>query len=159
MARRQIRRARDGSYRLRLSRPERELLRALPAELERLLDEPENPDLRRLFPPAYDESEAQHEYAQLVGADLLDGRRRALATIRETAGRSRLAPEEAETWLTGLNALRLVLGTRLDVREGQPPSVDPTDPHARDAAVYLYLSYLQEQLVEATACDLDPNAP
>jgi Domain of unknown function (DUF2017) len=159
MARRQIRRAGDGSYRLRLSRPERELLRALPAELERLLDEPENPDLRRLFPPAYDESEAQQEYAQLVGADLLDGRRRALATIRETAGRSRLTPEEAETWLTGLNALRLVLGTRLDVQEGQPPSVDPTDPYARDAAVYLYLSYLQEQLVEAIASGLDPNAP
>jgi hypothetical protein len=158
MARRQIRRVRDGSYRLRLSRPERELLRALPAELERLLDEPENPDLRRLFPPAYDEPEAQHEYAQLVGADLLDGRRRALATIRETAGRSRLAPEEAETWLTGLNALRLVLGTRLDVREDRPPSVNPTDPYARDAAVYLYLSYLQEQLVEAIS-GLDPNAP
>jgi Domain of unknown function (DUF2017) len=159
MARRHIRRARDGSYRLRLSRPERELLIALPAELERLLDEPENPDLRRLFPPAYDESEAQHEYAQLVGTDLLDGRRRALATIRETAGRSRLTPEEAEAWLTGLNALRLVLGTRLDVREGQPPSVDPIDPYARDAAVYLYLSYLQEQLVEAIASGLDPNAP
>jgi Domain of unknown function (DUF2017) len=159
MARRQIRRARDGSYRLRLSRPERELLRALPAELDRLLDEPENPDLRRLFPPAYDEPEAQHEYAQLVGADLLDGRRRALATIRETAGRSRLAPEEAETWLTGLNVLRLVLGTRLDVRDDQPPSVNPTDPYARDAAVYLYLSYLQEQLVEAIACGLDPNTP
>jgi hypothetical protein len=45
------------------------------------------------------------------------------------------------------------------VREGQPPSVDPADPYGRDAAVYLYLSYLQEQLVEAIACGLDPNAP
>jgi hypothetical protein len=158
MAQRQIRRARDGSYRLRLSRPEQDLLRALPVELGRLLDEPENPDLRRLFPPAYDDAEAQHEYEHLVGADLLDGRRRALATIRETAGRSRLTPDEAESWLTGLNALRLVLGTRLDVRENRPPSMNPTDPNARDEAVYLYLSYLQEQLVEAISSGLHPNA-
>jgi hypothetical protein len=54
MARRQIERARDGSYRLRLSRPERELLAALPAELELLLESPPSPDLRRLFPPAYE---------------------------------------------------------------------------------------------------------
>jgi Domain of unknown function (DUF2017) len=53
-----------------------------------------------------------------------------------------------------LNALRLVLGTRLDVREDQPPSVDPTSPHTRESAIYLYLSYLQEQLVEAIAGEL-----
>jgi hypothetical protein len=68
-------------------------------------------------------------------------------------------PAAAETWLTGLNALRLVLGTRLDVREDQPPSVNPQPTERRDAAVYVYLSYLQEQLVEAIACGLDPNAP
>jgi hypothetical protein len=44
-----------------------------------------------------------------------------------------------------------VLGTRLDVSEDEPPSVDPADPHAHESAVYLYLSYLQEQLVEAMA--------
>ena len=60
-----------------------------------------------------------------------------------------MTAEEAESWLTGLNALRLVLGTRLDVSEEAPPNVDPTDPRAHQAAVYLYLSWLQEQLVEA----------
>jgi hypothetical protein len=149
MARRQIQRARDGSYRLRLSPPERELLRALPAEVELLFDRPEDPDLRRLFPPAYEEAEAQDEYARLVGAELLEGRRRALATIRDTAGRDRLTAGEAESWLTGLTALRLVLGTRLDVREDEPPALDPSGPRARETAVYLYLSLLQEQLVQA----------
>jgi Domain of unknown function (DUF2017) len=151
MARRQIRRARDGSYLLRLSRPERELLRALPAELELLLDAPENPDLRRLFPAAYEDAEAQDEYARLVGGELLDGRRRALATIRETVGRDRLTAEQAESWLTGLTALRLVLGTRLNLREDEPPGVDPSGPRAHESAVYLYLTWLQEQLVEAMA--------
>jgi Domain of unknown function (DUF2017) len=154
MARRQIQRARDGSFRLRLSKPERELLRALPAELEALLDEPDDPDLRRLFPPAYDDAEAQDEYSRLTGGELLDGRRRALATVRATAERDRLTLEEAESWLTGLNALRLVLGTRLDVREEEPLDVDPANPRARETAVYLYLSYLQEQLVEAMAGSL-----
>ena len=151
MARRQIQRARDGSYRLRLSPPERELLRSLPAELEVLLDTPDNRDLRRLFPPAYDDAEAQDEYRQLVGGELLDLQRRALTTIRETAGRDRLTAEEADAWLTGLNVLRLVLGTRLDVRQEEPLDVDPSAPHAQETAVYLYLSYLQEQLVDAMA--------
>jgi hypothetical protein len=149
VARRQIQRSRDGSFRLRLSKPEQELLRALPAELELLLDRPENPDLRRLFPAAYEDAEAQDEYAHLVGEELRDGRRRALLTIRETAGRDRLTTEEAEAWLTGLNSLRLVLGTRLDVREDESPNVHPSNPRAHESAVYLYLSYLQEQLVEA----------
>ena len=156
MARPQIQRGRDGSYRLRLSRAERELLSELPAELERLLDNSEDPDLRRLFPPAYEDTEAQDEYALLGSADLLYDRRQALATIRATAGSDRLTPEEAESWLRGLNALRLVLGTRLDVREDvplsfDPFSVDPTDARARESAVYLYLSFLQEQLIAAMA--------
>jgi hypothetical protein len=134
-----------------LSPPERELLRALPAELELLLDAPEDPDLRRLFPAAYEDAAAQDEYARLVGGELFDGRRRALATIRETVGRERLTAEQAESWLTGLTALRLMLGTRLDVREDEVPSFDPSDPRAQEWAVYFYLSWLQEQLVEAMA--------
>ena len=69
-----------------------------------------------------------------------------------TDGRlDRLAPEEAESWLTGINALRLVLGTRLDVREDVAPNLDPSHPRAQEWAIYLYLSWLQEQLVEAMA--------
>ena len=154
MARRQISRERDGSYRLRLSREERELLESLPAQLDELLDEPSNPDLRRLFPAAYEDEAAQDEYARLVGDELMNGRRRALATISSTAGEDRLTPEQADAWLTGLNALRLVLGTRIDVSEDEPPRLDPRDPQARETAIYLYLSWLQEQLVEAMASAL-----
>ena len=149
MPRRKIQRARDGSYRLRLSPPERELMRALPDEIEQLLDAPESPDLWRLFPAVSEDAETQDEYSRLVGRELLDGRRRALATIRETVGRDRLTAEEAESWLTGLNALRLVLGTRLDVSEEEPLELNQSDPRAHETAVYLYLSWLQEQLVDA----------
>jgi hypothetical protein len=149
--RRQIQRARDGSYRLRLSPPEREVLRALTGELEQLLDTPENPDLWRLFPIVSEDAATHEEYSRLVSDDLLDGRRRALATIRETVTRDRLTAEEAESWLTGLNALRLLLGTRLDVSEDEPLDLNPSDARAHEPAVYLYLSWLQEQLVDAMA--------
>ena len=154
MIRRQISRERDGSIRIRLSREERELLRSLPAQLDELLDDPSNPDLRRLFPAAYEDEREQAEYVELVGDGLVNGRRRALATIGATVGQDRLTPEEAESWLTGLNALRLVLGTRIDVSEDAPPRVDPRDPQAHETALYLWLSWLQEQLVEAMAAAL-----
>ena len=65
----------------------RELVRALPGYLEQLLDTPDNPDRWRLFPAVSEDAETQAEYSRLVGGELLDGRRRALTTIRETVGR------------------------------------------------------------------------
>jgi len=151
LVRRHITRAGDGSYRLRLSPAEQELMRSLPAELESLLEVRDDPSLWRLFPAAYEDAETQDEYEGLVGGELLDERLRALATIRQTAANDRLTPEEAEAWLTGINALRLLLGTRLDVREDEQLSLDPSNPRSHEAAIYLYLSWLQEQLVDAMA--------
>jgi uncharacterized protein DUF2017 len=43
-----------------------------------------------------------------------------------------------------------VLGTRLDVTEDIDfEKLDPREPRGRDLAVYAYLSWLQEELVEA----------
>jgi hypothetical protein len=149
--RRRIERARDGTIRLRLSGPERALLRTVRAELELLLErDPENPDLRRLFPPAHEDREREAEYRDLVGDELLAGRARALATLEETIGATKLTAEQADAWLRALNDVRLVVGTRLDVREDMDYSaLDPSDPNARELSVYAYLSWLQEQLVEA----------
>ena len=38
--------------------------------------------------------------------------------------------------------------------EDEPPRIDPRDPQAQETAIYLYLSWLQEQLVEAMAAGL-----
>ena len=154
--RRRIQASGDGSVRLRLPREERELLRTLPAQLRSLLDEaPDDPSLERLFPPAYDDDESEAEYRRLMRDELLDGRRRALETLEETLDRDRLSAEQAQAWLTALNDLRLVLGTRLDVREDELLArVDPADPRAPALGVYMYLSWLQEQLVEALEADL-----
>jgi hypothetical protein len=37
------------------------------------------------------------------------------------------------------------------VSEEEPPRIDPRDPRAQETAIYLWLSWLQEQLVEAMA--------
>ena len=64
--------------------------------------------------------------------------------------RDRLSAEEADTWLRALNDLRLVLGTRLDVQEDTfAAELRSDDPRAPALAVYAYLSWIQEQLVEA----------
>ena len=146
---------RGGEVRLRLPREERELLRSLPAQLRRLLDEsPGDPSLERLFPPAYEEEGSESEYRQLMGDELLDGRLRALHVLEETLDQDRLTAEQAQAWLTGLNDLRLVLGTRLDVKdETLLDGLRPDDPRAPELALYAYLSWLQEQLVEALQAD------
>ena len=153
---RRIQRTRDGDYALRLSAEERELLRQLPDELQTMLEiEPEDPGLRRLFPHTYEDEQDEEAYQEVVGDELLDGRRRALRVVAETAEAERLTPEQAQSWLTALNDLRLVLGTRLDVKEEElMTDLRPDDPRAPDLALYAYLSWLQEQLVEAMSSEL-----
>jgi Domain of unknown function (DUF2017) len=156
LERRRIERNRKGEIRLRLPRDERALLRSLPGRLRRLLAEtPDDRSLERLFPPAYDDAEDEAEYRRLMGDELLEGRRRALRVIEETLDEDRLTKEQAEAWLTALNDLRLVLGTRLDVTEDMLlERLRPDDPNALEISLYAYLSWLQEQLVEALAYDL-----
>lgn len=147
----------EGDFRLRLSDGERELLRRLPGELSALLgSDTGGPELRRLFPPAYErDEEGEAEYRRLMADELLEGRRAALGLVQETAGRDRLSAEELDAWLRALNDLRLVLGTRLDVtEETYATELDPADPQAYELSVYAYLSWLQEQLVAAASGEL-----
>jgi hypothetical protein len=140
-----------GEVRLRLSHDERRLLAGLVQELRALLDgAPGDPSLRRLFPPAYDEDDDERAYRDLMAGELLDGRRAALDLVAQTVERDRLSAEEADSWLRALNDLRLVLGTRLDVQEDTfAGELRPDDPRAPALAVYGYLSWMQEQLIEA----------
>jgi len=146
-------RGEGGGVELRLSSDERSLLAGLVEELRALLEgAPGDPSLRRLFPPAYEEEDEERAYRDLMGGELLDGRRSALDVVAQTLDRERLSPDEADAWLRALNDLRLALGTRLDVKEdtfGEELRRD--DPRAPALAVYGYLSWMQEQLIEAVS--------
>jgi hypothetical protein len=138
----------EGDVLVRLSPEERSLLLGLAGELRAQLEgESRDPSLRRLFPPAYDDQDDERAYRELAGDELLSGRRQALELLAATARSDRLSADEADAWLRALNDLRLVLGTRLDVQEDMP--IDR--PKSPEHALYIYLSWLQEQLVAALA--------
>jgi hypothetical protein len=101
------------------------------------------------------DAEAESEYRRLTRGDLLSTHREALTVLEQTVDRDRLEQDEFHSWLGALNDLRLVLGTRLGVTEElYEEEIDLEDPRAADLAVYLYLTWLQEQFVEAAGGEL-----
>ena len=151
---RRIQRTRKGELRLRLPAAERDVLRAVPDQLRTLLTEqPDDPSLYRLFPAAYrDDPEREEEYRGLMHDELLEHHLTSLRVMRETVDADRLTEEQAAAWLSAMNDLRLVLGTRLEVtEENHVEEIDPGDPRAASLAMYSYLGFLEEQLVEALA--------
>ena len=126
------------------------LLRSLYDDLADLLVDPDDPAVRRLFPPAHADPESEEQYRLLVRDQLVSGRAEALDIVRATLSEKTLSAEEADAWLRGLNDLRLVLGTRLDVTEETNFELEvDSSEQGRELAVYAYLTWLQEQFVEA----------
>ncbi len=155
--RRRVRPTRQGTYALRLAPEERALLADLVDQLRELLEvTTDDPSVRRLFPTAYHEDpDRDREYQQLVRDELLERRLAALTTVEATAQADEVDEEELTAWLTSLNDLRLVLGTRLDVAEDQA-AFDEDDPDAPMMALYGYLSGLLADVVDALAEELPP---
>ncbi len=153
-----IRRTRRGDFQVRMPPEEREVLRSLPSQLRELLDDDGDPSLVRLFPPAYpDDPLANVEYEQLVRHDLMAGRLAAIRTMEATIDADRLDEDQLVAWLGAINDLRLVLGTRLDVTEEMyDRPVPEDDPRAPAFALYGYLGWLEEQVVEALAAGISP---
>ena len=143
--------ARRGAFLLRLPEGERDLVRQLLGELRTLLAlGPDDPRLRRLYPAAYaDDEEKDAEYRLLTHEELASGRIAAVETVESTLGADRLTPDQLTAWMHAVNALRLVLGTMLDVDEDDPFAVDPEDPDAREYMLYGYLGMLLEEIVQA----------
>jgi hypothetical protein len=142
-----VKRTRSGSYQVNLGPGERRVLASLAPQLRQLLADPDQPGLRRLFPPAYGadaDAEHQEEYRRLMTEDLVERHGAALDTLASTAEAEELTAEQVEAWMLALNHLRLVIGTRLDVTEEDEPAGD--DPEHQ---LYYFLGYLQESVVQA----------
>jgi Domain of unknown function (DUF2017) len=152
---RRVKRSRLGGYIVRLPSAEREVLGTLPPMLRALLSEqdPDDAALRRLFPSAFlDDEKAAAEFDSVVRDDLMGQRLAAIETLERTLGSDRLSEEELSAWLASVNDLRLVLGVRLAVTEESTPEEFGGDPETEQAyALYAYLSYLEEEMVEALA--------
>jgi Domain of unknown function (DUF2017) len=141
-----------------------ELLRAVPDQLQTVLAGPggkDDPVYNRLFPSAYldpTEESAEREWQELVHPELLRERLAAVELVTATLDRAvtkrgraevELTTEEVEAWLHVLNDARLAIGTRIGVtEEPEVEDLDPSDPNAPAHAMYNWLTWLENDLVE-----------
>jgi hypothetical protein len=148
---------RDGTIQLELDVVIREVVARACTELRELLDDGQgtdsapDPNLRRLFPVAYtDDPERERAYERLVRDDLLASRLAALDAVVATIDAETITPEQAQQWMAALNAVRLTLGTKLDVTEDRDPTeIDEDDPRLPQFLVYDLLSVLLGSLIAA----------
>lgn len=172
-----FRRTRAG-IELRLPRLEAALLIELVGQIESLLEPPpvedplealvglrdtappppDDPAIARLLPDPYpDDPMASGDFRRRRTDDLLarkrDAARRVLSAV-PAPGRALLLDEEAaQAWLTTLNDLRLVLGTRLGLTDDDSTAelehLDPDDSRRPLVAVYAFLTELLDDLTRA----------
>jgi hypothetical protein len=136
-----------GSVTVDLPEDLRELLASLAKQLMELIDDPgsaDDPGMARLFPPAsVDDPMEALGFEQLMGDAIRAGKRESASVLRATAQHKRLSAEETLAWMRCLNDIRLLIGTRLDVREDSDFEAMADDPLLEQAAiVYVSLSEL-----------------
>lgn len=167
-------RTESGRIVLRVTDIERDALRTLTLQLDTLLapDEtlrgndplaqlvgidisaqrPDDPAMARLLPDAYrDDEAAALDFRRFTERALREQKQAHARTVRDALERSStkitLSPDEAENWLGFINDTRLVLGERLGVTE-HDEIIGPDDPKYAQRALYDWLTYLQETLVQ-----------
>lgn len=153
-----VERVADG-LRLNLGADEIGLLVRLIGEVRDLItsDDPATAPLRRrLFPPAYHldaDAEAEAEYQRFMREELVASRLEAIGVVEEclAAGEGAvMSAAQADGFVRSLNAVRLVLGTLLDISEEHDPDLVGTDdPMFAEHQLYMFLSWLLEMTLSA----------
>jgi len=117
---------------------------------------PQDEVLARLFPSAYDETEAEAagEFRRLTEGDLRAGVLARAHRLAATAGEEHLSGADAQAWLLAVNDLRLALGARLGLRTDHDAERLMADaPAGSPVAVALQVQasfgHVQSLLVEA----------
>ena len=159
---------RDGTWSLVLDENEREVLAVSVTQLRGLLQSGADADrTRRLFPVAYSADDAADaEWQRLMRDELVQSRVAALDRVDTMlTGDRAFTDAELTSLMITVNALRLVLGTLLDVtddpEDGRHDPDEGPDP-ADEAAtaqwhLYMWLGWLLEWIVEAQ--DPEPDGP
>lgn len=144
-----------GGVVVRLDPEEREMLASLLGQLrDLLLGPPDEPLLQRTFPVAYHlptDAEADAEYQRLMRDELVASRLASISTVVAVLADANGVLDEPGVlaFMQTLNALRLVLGTMLDVSEDEDiAGVDDDDPFVAEHHLYGYLSYLLDSAVD-----------
>jgi hypothetical protein len=129
-------------------------LLAMPAEIVT----PDDPVLLRLLPNAYADPEAASDFRRYTEPQLRGAKQKNLRLVREQL--TVLVDEnsggviediEADIWLKALNDLRIALSIRLEIKETSFETFEllpDEDPQKPVYAVYFWLGWLQENLLE-----------
>lgn len=105
--------------------------------------------VRRLFPTAYaQDPEHDAEYQRLMRDELVASRLDAIERVEGSLDATELTEAELLGWIQSVNAVRLVLGTMLDVSEdSELTPVAEDHPDLPNIALYGYLSGLLDEMV------------
>ncbi|MGD9997733.1 MAG: DUF2017 family protein [Ilumatobacteraceae bacterium] len=145
----------QGGFRVNLGDSEREVLLRLLDEMRTLLMGPsDNPALVRVFPTAYHQpahAELDAEYQRLMREELVASRLAGIGTVIDAlSSPTPISEQDLAALMQGLNGLRLVLGTALDVDEEHDlDAIAEDDPHLGEHHLYVFLSWLLEWTVRA----------
>lgn len=138
-----------GRFRLRWTDADRSLAATLAADLDALLDS-DDPGIVRLFPPAYgDDIERSRGYDALARGELIESRRATLAVLNRALDVPELGGDELAALMRAVNDLRLVIGTRLDIRDDDDPRRRAPGPDAAAWAAYERLTHLLSDIIDA----------
>ena len=148
-------RAKGGGYSMRLNADERGIIVRLLDELSALLTDPDDHAMtRRLFPVVHrDNPDQEAEYQRLMRDELVSSRLAGIATVKAvlTADRNakKVAFDEVQlvAFMQAVNAVRLVLGTMLDITEDDEEG--PEHGLVPEYQLYGYLSWLLDSAVHA----------
>jgi Domain of unknown function (DUF2017) len=141
----------EGRFAITLADPERQTLRHLVGQLRELLQEADPGDerMRRLFPTTYtNDPEADAEYQRFMRPELVQSKLSALDAFEKSVSNEEVSEPELIGFMQSINSVRLVLGTILDVSEGDL-DLDPDDPNIDGYILYDYLSGLLDDIVHA----------
>lgn len=144
-----VRPNKNGGFDLALPAGVTTLLHSLVGQLDELLDSDASVTWR-LFPTAYpDDEEAERDFQSLIRDDLMGQHKQAAQVVAATLTQTHLSEDELAAWMRNANALRLVLGTILEVSDEEPLLFDPTSPQATLVSAYEVLGHLVDQIVTA----------
>ena len=130
---------------------------------------PTDPALHPLLPDAApDDPQVQSEFRRFTEAGLRRTKRRhlrlAAGSLQGAPGPLRLDDDQAQAWMRALTDVRLVLGERLQLRtdadaealEDELDHLAAGDVRSQQAALYDFLTWLQETLAGALLAEMDP---
>jgi len=147
----------ERAWELRIGDDERALISRLLGELRTLLTSDDDsvagsPLLQRLFPTVYtDDPEKEAEYQRLMREELVTSRVHQIDVVAALLGTDESMSEATVVaFMQSLNAVRIVLGTVLDVGEDDElDEIDDDDEFAGEHHLYGYLSWLLEWTVRS----------